>query len=360
VTPVIPSGYAAITPEWLTAVLRTSYPGVEVTSVAVADEIYGAAAKARLELTYAGPDYGLPATMIAKTGFVKPGGDDTILQDWHSLIHLMNECESRFYREVAPTVDMTRPACFASLADTHSGHTFILLEDLLARGARFGAFDQPLDADAMATVLNQLARLHASHWDDPGLTAARYVDGFADSGNAAAFLSRENWDEQLSRPRGARVPVELRDRDLVARGVFAAFAAKREGPRCIVHGDPHIGNVYFTSDGGAGLLDFQLFCEGRWAWDFGYSMTGAMTLEDRRTHERDLLAHYLGELRAAKVDAPSFDAAWFDYRRFAIWGFVAFLTPGEKIQSEEYNTVVGERHAVAAVDLESLTALGIR
>jgi aminoglycoside phosphotransferase (APT) family kinase protein len=163
----------------------------------------------------------------------------------------------------------------------------------------------------------------------------------------------------MSRPRGARVPAELRDRYLAARGVFAVLDAKREGPRCIVHGDPHIGNMYFTDDGAAGLPDFQLFCEGRWAWDFGYSMTGAMTIEDRRTHERDLLAHYLSELRAAKVNAPTWDEAWFDYRRFAIWGFVAFLTPGEKIQSEEYNAVVGEHHAVAAVDLESLQALGI-
>jgi hypothetical protein len=47
--------------------------------------------------------------------------------------------------------------------------------------------------------------------------------------NAAAFLSPENWAEQMSRPRGARVPVELRDRYLVARGVFAALDAKREG-----------------------------------------------------------------------------------------------------------------------------------
>jgi hypothetical protein len=37
-----------------------------------------------------------------------------------------------------------------------------------------------------------------------------------------------------------------------------------------------------------------------------------------RMHERDLLAHYLSELRAAKVDAPTCDEAWFDYRRFAI------------------------------------------
>jgi hypothetical protein len=291
----LPRSYAGVTPEWLTEVLRTSYPDVQVTSVHVVDEIYGAAAKARLELTYAGTDYGLPATMVAKTGFVEPKGDDTILQDWHSLIHLMNECESRFYRDVAPSIDMHRPECFASLAEADTGRTFILLEDLTARGARFGSFERPLDADTMARVLTQLARLHASQWDSVGLAAAQYVDGFAESGNAAAFLSPENWAEQMSRPRGARVPAELRDRNLVARGVLAAFDAKREGPLCIVHGDPHIGNMYFTDDRRAGLLDFQLFCEGRWAWDFGYSMTGAMTIEDRRTHERDLLAHYLSE-----------------------------------------------------------------
>jgi hypothetical protein len=68
----LPHSYAGVAPEWLTAVLSTSYPDVQVTSVNIVDEIYGAAAKARLELTYAGPDYGLPATMTAKTGFVEP------------------------------------------------------------------------------------------------------------------------------------------------------------------------------------------------------------------------------------------------------------------------------------------------
>jgi hypothetical protein len=69
---VLPHSYAGVAPEWLTAVLSTSYPDVQVTSVNIVDEIYGAAAKARLELTYAGPDYGLPATMMAKIGFVEP------------------------------------------------------------------------------------------------------------------------------------------------------------------------------------------------------------------------------------------------------------------------------------------------
>jgi hypothetical protein len=41
-----------------------------------------------------------------------------------------------------------------------------------------------------------------------------------------------------------------------------------------------------------------------------------------------------------------------------LWGFVVLLTPGEGVQSEEYNTVVGERHAVAAVDLDALSAIG--
>jgi hypothetical protein len=68
----LPHSYAGVAPEWLTAVLSTSYPDVQVTSVNIVDEIYGAAAKARLELTYAGPDYGLPATMMAKTVFAEP------------------------------------------------------------------------------------------------------------------------------------------------------------------------------------------------------------------------------------------------------------------------------------------------
>jgi aminoglycoside phosphotransferase (APT) family kinase protein len=125
-----------------------------------------------------------------------------------------------------------------------------------------------------------------------------------------------------------------------------------------LHGDPHIGNTFFDS-AGAGLYDWQLFASGHWAYDVVWAMAGAMTVEDRRANERDLIAHYLDSLAGNGVTAPEFDTAWKAYRTFAIAGFLNFLTPGDAVQSEEYNAEVGARHATAAVDLDSLRLLGV-
>jgi hypothetical protein len=41
------------------------------------------------------------------------------------------------------------------------------------------------------------------------------------------------------------------------------------------------------------------------------------------------------------IGSMFFDDAWASYRTFAIAGFLNFLTPGDTVQTEEYNTEVG-------------------
>jgi aminoglycoside/choline kinase family phosphotransferase len=246
----------------------------------------------------------------------------------------------------------------AWFAGAESAFTAIVLEDLRRRdGIEFCSFDRPFDADRMANVLEVLARLHAARWDDAELVANPYPDTL-EFGMLDALLSEDNWNAQLSRPRGQRVPRELTDRGRVEKAWRELAAAKQTRPICLLHSDPHIGNTFFDR-AGAGFFDWQLFTSGHWAYDVVWSMIGAMTVEGRRAHERDLLRHYLDALASHGVEAPNANSAWDSYRRFAIAGFLNFLTPGDTVQSEEYNSVVGERHATAAVDLETLALLGV-
>jgi transposase len=48
-----------------------------------------------------------------------------------------------------------------------------------------------------------------------------------------------------------------------------------------------------------------------------------MTIADRRKAERDLLCHYCEELVKHGVHI-SYDKAWDDYRRWVVWGLVAW------------------------------------
>jgi aminoglycoside phosphotransferase (APT) family kinase protein len=353
----VPTSIEDLTPDWLTYALSESFPGVAVTDVLLTDVLHGSAAKARLRVQSTGsPD--APTSLLVKASFTEAAGEDALSQQWAPLMMMLNAAEVRFYREDADAMGDRSPRCWYA-AEDESG-SVLVLEDLNDRdgAVTFGSFDRPLGGDAMASVLDVLAMLHSARWDDQRLAREPLTDGFLEGGMLDGFLSQVNWEQQMARPRGKVVPAELRDHSLVARAVRTAWAAKRLAPVSLIHGDPHIGNLYFDKQG-AGLLDWQLQTSGHWASDVVYAISTAMEIEDRRSYECDLLQHYLGRLRGHGVDAPTFDDAWLWYRKLAIWGFVSFLTPGDGIQSEEYNAVVGERNAVAAVDLESISALEV-
>jgi hypothetical protein len=126
----------------------------------------------------------------------------------------------------------------------------LVLEDLGNRGqVDFGTFDRPLDADTLAGVLDALATLHAARWDDPDLARRPLSDGMLDGGMLDGFLSEVNWDQQMARPRGNRVPAELTDHRRVTSAIRRAWRAKRGGPASLFHGDPHIGNYFFDRAG---------------------------------------------------------------------------------------------------------------
>lgn len=350
----IPGTLDDLTPEWFTAVLQPSFPGVTITTAEVTGTLHGSAAKATVLLTAEGAA-DVPPSVVVKASFTEGLGEDELAQAWIPLMAMMNETEGRFYLGQAELMGDRIPRCFhAAAAGTSS---VLVLEDLRNRQQlRFGAFDSPLKADDMASVLTVLARLHSVRWNDPALVGNPLRDSFLEGGMLDGFLSEVNWDQQMARPRGARVPTELTDHAVVTAAIREAWAAKRSGPQSLIHGDPHIGNYFFDS-AGAGLLDWQLFTSGHWASDVVYAVASAMDMEDRRTHEQDLLRHYLEHVQALTGRAPSWDEAWTDYRKFAIWGVAALLTPGEGVQVEEYNTVVGERHARAAVDLDAIAVL---
>src|SRR5207247_10532940 len=83
----------------------------------------------------------------------------------------------------------------------------------------------------------------------------------------------------------------------------------REGPATIVHGDPHIGNV-FDDHGRTGFLDWGMVMVSTPMRDVSYFLTMALAIEDRRSHESELLRHYLGARTTLGASEIDFDQAW--------------------------------------------------
>ena len=336
--------------EWLSAALSSRYPGVQVTSLNVGTVIRGTATKMQLLLDYneAGVEHGLPPTMVLKGGFDIP--------DVGNIVGLTGYArEVEFFNDVAPQLSINIPRSYFGAIDPETGQAVVLLEDLTARNVTFGRATSPITPEIAAESLDIMARYHALWWESPRLDPLARFPGVLEP-IILYLLGPENWAACMERPRAAAVTGELRDHDRVQAAVVTMWERNKEAPRCFIHGDPHLGNMYFEPDGSPGFLDWQGAMCGTWAHDVTYFLIGSLDVEDRRSHERSLLEDYLDRLASYGAPAPGFDDAWLAYRRNVMHGFMWVVNP-EELQPEDVNTACATRFATAAIDLESLAAL---
>jgi aminoglycoside phosphotransferase (APT) family kinase protein len=230
--------------------------------------------------------------------------------------------EVAFYREIAPGVDVSVPRCFAAAHEQQTGAHVLLLEDLTPDTA--GDFVRSVPPDHAEAVLREFARLHASRWTDPA--PLRRPAGDCASMNSfveqCVLLSTPYLTEHVDQHAAERTG---RYANEVAR-LRSALAA---GPQALIHGDAHPANVIFASSAAArpSLVDWQCSRVDAPLRDVAQFLMLALTVEDRRRYEQELLTGYLQDLQTngAHYDAA---AAAGDYRSALMlqWGWaVAFL-----------------------------------
>lgn len=348
----LPSELGDLTQDWLSRLLSSAHPGVSLTSLEIHASIVGTGTKVPVSVTYndAGREAGLPEHLVLKGTF---GG-----HEFAELLLTMQLREARFYRDVAPTLSINLPRCYFAAFDEEKLRSVVIMEDMRDRDVLFGALMEPVDADTVADLLGQLARLHAANWGSPRLatfpTWPDWIPGLLNEG----YWTREAWHACLQQPYAAPVPAELHDYDYLVRALHALWDANHASPQCLVHGDPHIGNTFRDVNGRPGLLDWQMSMAGPYATDFTELMTSALTIDDRRTHERDLLNHYLKALAAEGTNAPSFDDAWLSYRQNILYP-IMWVTIPDVMQPVEVTALATERASAAAHDLDALASLGL-
>lgn len=347
----IPAGYDAITAEWLSWALSTRTPGVRVREVRVPDGTEGTTSRRRLALEY-DDAAGMPPTMFAKAATKLP---HRVLLDNMGLI----TGEVGFFNSLRPEVPVNAPASYYAARDANA-RFIVLLEDLDARSATYGHVAAPLDADAAGRVIDALARLHAYLWGSPRLRAdlswlPTPVRGrFIDFNRAAGMFIGKGLDRA-----GELVPDALRAQGRIDDAYFRLQAANAGEPTTFLHGDAHLGNLFFEPDGTPGFLDWQCVRQGSWAHDVGYFAVSALEPEVRRTCERDLLARYREQLAAQGVAAPDVEEVWRRYRQQPAYGlpmWLGTLALGD-YQTDEISTRNVARFAAAALDLDTFAAL---
>ncbi len=250
--------------------------------------------------------------------------------------------EVGFYRDLGATVPIRVPKCHYAQADRRG--FLLVLEDLTSIGAGFGALGDELPPVEVAGLLEVLARLHGTFWEDRRLASAawpwcrRFVPGFEAVGGqmAAPALLRLG-----ARRAGRSLPDELRE-PLARYSRHRSSIRRRldEVPRTLVHQDCHPGNIARLpqetpqqerpedgklQEGKVVLCDWQLVRAGPWAADVAYLMATALGHEDRRQHERQLLAAYLDQLADAGGRPPTAAEAWAQYTAHLVYPLEAMV-----------------------------------
>jgi hypothetical protein len=345
----------AISPAWLSAAISERHTGTRVTEVATVSIVKAVAARARITVDYDGRHVGeLPTHLFVKGGFAP----DTR----HLLEGGAYYREARFYRDVAPQLDVGMPLCVHASVDEPSRQGVVVLEDLLSAGATLFRLGDTHSVAEVGAFVDELARLHAlSHRmlaEDPDRfdwvpRTAEVVPRLIKKDPIALLAAH------LDGERGAVVPSAMRDPARVLAALRALMASDRGGDGFLLHGDMHLGNIYMRGDGRPGWYDWQTLQRGSWAMDAIYYIVGSLDPADRRAHFSGLLARYIDGLAASGGPEIVPDDADALYRRYLAYGLFIWSVARETIVPIETLTRLLPRFALAAEEADTFGALGV-
>jgi hypothetical protein len=347
----LPASIDDITAAWLTSLLQASHPGVRVTHAAVRHVEVGTTTHLRMRLAYAPATVAssLPARVFMKTSIGNPNHRD--LADLQ-----LYGTELRFYRRLAPLLPVPTPTAVIAAFDRADGGFALAFEDLVEAGATWGSSLRPLTLPQAEAIASSMAAYHAKFWGGHASTAWLATAGsepLTQVRRSAAYTP-ESIAALLELPRAASVPAALRRPAKLSEAFWEVLHRNAQGPLCVLHGDPHVGNLAFSPDGTVVFTDWQLVCRGRWAYDVTFALVGGLSNEDRGRHFDHLLGRSLDELARRGVDAPAPDPARRAVAESVMHGLMIFLYNPASCLPEEVNTAYVERFASAASEWGSL------
>lgn len=354
VTPAIIDDPAAVTGQWLQAVMEANGHHVEVT--AVHREAVGTGQMAhneRYRMTFGGGEAeagDTPTSVVIK--FPSPAEASRAAGAAGGYRN-----EVRFYTELAVDLSVVVPACLHGAVSDDSSVFTLVLEDL--HPAKQG--DQIAGAEDEQIILaaENLAGLHAPRWGDTTLGEIDWLQ--TSGGDAVGYIELvtpvfiERYESRLSAD---------------ARRVFTEFGAKVENwlaresaVHTLVHGDYRLDNLMFaTPYGGAPVsaVDWQTIGVGCGGRDLGYLLGNSAEPEHRRRHEAEALERYRGAMGGLGVDLPA-DELDAQYRHGTFQGpFITMLGSIAVIQTDRGDDMfmaMAERSAAQILDLDALDVI---
>jgi hypothetical protein len=346
----IPDRWEEIGPAWVTNAIAERHPQAEVGEVTVLMREDGTNRRLRLGVKYtkgSGPE----------TLFLKAN------EPAHRSVHLRNGNlfnEAQLLGSRVPLM-VDHPIVYQALLDKEKGNFLLVMEDVTKRGGDPRDATRPLSIEEVSCGIRSLARMHSEYWCFTSATHPR-LDW------VQTWAATEGWKQGLRKC----IPIGLqRAGDMLPKAV-ANYDAEEivdlwsryvdsltMRPVTLLHADAHIGNTYVLPDGNVGFLDWQVVRRGEWSQDVGYFLVSALTSEDRRRSERDLLEVYRTALDVPDSDRLSREQMWLRYRTTPAYGMAIWLSTlgTDGFQSQSVSSELAQRFSSAFVELDTLAAL---
>ncbi|MES2271207.1 MAG: phosphotransferase [Pseudomonadota bacterium] len=349
----VPKSYDAITDAWLTDVLCNQTPGAQVVSHSFDARDDGSSNRRRIFLKYndAGSAAGLPATVFCKAAEAL---ENRLVLGLSGAAKM----EADFYNKVRGRLGIEAPVTWYARYDPQTYASLIMMHDL-GGSVQFCDDRTAMDYDLVASQMQTLAGLHSPFYESPELGSDtlpfrtwpdwwRNMIGltpdFASACDVAFGQAEDLMPARLFRRRAEIWPA-----------TEASVQRHNDLPHTLIHCDVHLKNWYIAADKRMGLSDYQIVSVGHWSRDVIYTITTALTIEDRRRWEKDLVRYYLDLMAARGVHAVSEDEAWAALRQqlmtaLAFWTITLVPAQGMPAMQPERTTREFLRRLLAAID----------
>jgi hypothetical protein len=263
--------------------------------------------------------------------------------------------EVEFYRNLAPKLGWPIPKCDLAVNDETDGWFTLVLEDVA--GGTQGDQIAGCTVDEARTALASLAAIQAPVLGNPGVGGPWL--------NLPNMLSQELLSSLLpaftERYAGRIKPAHV---EVCRRFVSCldAWWLSKGAPEGLVHGDFRLDNLLFTTDSAA-VVDWQTVMWGPALLDAAYFLGGALSPEERRTHERELIGEYHAGLIRRGVEGLGWEQCWQEYRKWSFWGVTMVIGASMLVVQTErgddmFMTLL-DRACSQVLDLDALELLPV-
>jgi hypothetical protein len=342
-----------VTAEWLTDVLR--HGGAIGDDSTVATFTYGeigtgqVGANVRYTMTYDGAAG--PASIVCKFASRDEQSAATGVQT------LTYETEVAFYRDLADTVDISRPRCHYVGIEHGTADVVLVMEDLSP--AEQGDQISGCSVEDATLAIDEVAKLHGPRWNDESLKELAWLDRTATSGGMSMMFDGF-WTMFVDRYRSTLddVSIEHGERLKTAIGGMRAHVPPAFTP---IHYDYRLDNMLFGGPRRLTVVDWQTVQLGSGPYDVAYFLGNSFAADVRRGCEEMLVRRYHEALLAYGVQDFSFETCWEEYRRYAHASFImaifSSILVGRTDRGDAMFMAMANRSAQMAEDLDTFSLL---